>query len=196
MSLIAYTVSLQAQLRRALERAELSANIDSLTGLLNEGAFRERVDEEMKRSQRYNHPLSMAYIDLDDFKKINDSQGHAHDDKLLRHVSETIVHTIRKTDFAGRGGGDEFTVCFPETGEEQVRKAVEELVKALDIMTSQSGWQVTASIGVVTCKEICETYDALLSKADRLMYIAKEKGKNAAEFETVAASKGESRPTR
>lgn len=163
----------------------MRADTDSLTGLLNEGAFRERVDEEMKRSRRYNHPLSLAYIDLDDFKKVNDTQGHARGDKLLRHVSETIIHTIRKTDFAGRVGGDEFTVCFPETGEEQVRKAIENLVKAMDIMTSQSGWQVTASIGVVTCKEICETYDALLGKADRLMYVAKEKGKNAAEFETV-----------
>lgn len=183
--MIAYTVSLQAQLRRALERERLRADTDRLTGLLNKNAFRERVEVEMNRAKRYNHPLSLAFLDLDNFKEVNDKEGHARGDKLLQHVSETLINTIRKTDIAGRIGGDEFTICFPEADEENVRQAVIKLVHALDIMTSQSGWQVTASIGVVTCKNICETYDALLGKADKLMYIAKEKGKNAAEFETV-----------
>lgn len=185
--LIAYTVSLQGKLRAALEREKLRANTDRLTGLLNKGAFRERVEEEMLRAQRYHHPLSLAFIDLDNFKQVNDSQGHARGDKLLLLVSETLTHTIRKTDFAGRIGGDEFTIFFPETDEEQVRNAVDKLVTALDIMTGQSGWQVTASIGVITCWDNCDTYDALLGKADKLMYVAKEKGKNAAEFATVSS---------
>ncbi len=184
--LIAYSVSLQAQLRRSLEREKLKSNMDSLTGLLNKGAFRVRVEEEMNRSRRYNHPLSLAFIDLDNFKQVNDTQGHARGDKLLQSVSETIIQAIRDTDIIGRIGGDEFTVCFPETDGNQARKAIEKLVKALDVMTSQSGWQVTASIGVVTCTEICETYDALLGKADRLMYVAKENGKNTVEFETIS----------
>jgi len=183
--MIAYTVSLQAQLRRALERERLRADTDRLTGLLNKSAFRERVEVEMNRAKRYNHPLSLAFLDLDNFKEVNDKEGHARGDTLLQHVSETLINTIRKTDIAGRIGGDEFTICFPEADEENVRQAVIKLVNALDIMTSQSGWQVTASIGVVTCTKICETYDALLGKADKLMYVAKEKGKNAAEFETV-----------
>lgn len=180
--LIAYSVSLQAQLRRALENERLRADTDRLTGLFNKGAFRERVEEEINRARRYNHPISLAFIDLDNFKQVNDTQGHARGDKLLQHVSQIIEHSIRKTDIAGRIGGDEFTICFPETGEEQVRKAIEKLVKALDTLTSQSGCQVTASIGVVICTEICDTYDDLLGKADKLMYIAKEKGKNSAEF--------------
>lgn len=184
-TLLAYTISLQARLRRALEREKLRADTDRLTGLLNKGAFRERVEEEIQRAKRYSHPLSLAFIDLDNFKQVNDIQGHARGDKLLQQVSETIVHAIRKTDFAGRIGGDEFTICFPETGDEQVRLAIKKLVQSLDIMTSQSGWQVTASVGVVTCREICDTYDALLGKADKLMYVAKEKGKNAAEFCTL-----------
>jgi diguanylate cyclase (GGDEF)-like protein len=183
--LIAYTVSLQAKLRLALAREKLRADSDRLTGLLNKSAFRERVEEEMHRARRYNHPLSLAFIDLDNFKQVNDTGGHARGDKLLKHVSETIVTTIRETDFAGRIGGDEFTICFPETDGEHVRKAVGKLVNALDIMTSQSGWQVTASIGVITCTEICDSYDALLGKADKLMYVAKEKGKNTAEFVTI-----------
>jgi len=185
--LIAYAVSLQSQLRRALEREKLRADTDRLTGLLNTGAFRERVEQEILRAQRYKHPLSLAYIDMDNFKQVNDLQGHARGDKLLQQVSETIVNNIRKIDIAGRIGGDEFSICLPETDDEQVCKAIDKLVKALDTMTSQSGWQVTTSIGVVTCTEICESYDALLGKADKLMYVAKEKGKNAAEFETIGA---------
>lgn len=194
--LIAYTISLQAQLRRLLEREKLRADTDSMTGLLNTSAFRERVEQEMFRAQRYKHPLSLAYIDLDNFKKVNDIQGHAQGDKLLQQVSQTIANNIRKIDIAGRIGGDEFTICFPETDDEKVCKVIGKLVKALDTMIGQSEWQVTASIGVVTCMEICETYDALLGKADKLMYVAKEKGKNIAEFETIGAGKNTNQFTR
>ena len=183
--LLAYAVSLQAQLRRALERERLRADTDILTGLLNKGAFRDRFEEEMNRARRYNHALTLVFIDLDDFKEVNDIGGHACGDKLLKLVSETIMSTIRNTDFAGRIGGDEFTICFPETGEEEARNAIAKLLKALDIMTSQSGWRVTASVGVVTCLEISDTYDALLGKADKLMYAAKQKGKNSAVFQTI-----------
>jgi diguanylate cyclase (GGDEF)-like protein len=189
--LIAYIISLQAQLRSALEREKLRANTDRLTGLLNKETFRGRVEDEILRSRRYNHPLSLAFIDLDNFKQVNDIQGHARGDKLLQQISDIITHTIRGIDIAGRVGGDEFAICLPETNEEQVGKAIDKLVKALAIMTNQSGWQVTASIGVVTCTEVCftETYDVLLGTADKLMYAAKEKGKNAAEFETIGAGK-------
>jgi diguanylate cyclase (GGDEF)-like protein len=193
--LIAYTFSLQAQLRRTLEREKLRADTDRLTGLLNKEAFRERVENEILRSRRYNHPLSLTFIDLDNFKQVNDIQGHGHGDKLLQQISDTITHTIRGIDIAGRVGGDEFAICLPETGGEQVCKAIDKLVKALETITSQFGWQVTASIGVVTCTEVCftETYDVLLGKADKLMYAAKEKGKNAVEFETIGAGKNANR---
>jgi diguanylate cyclase (GGDEF)-like protein len=183
--LIAYTVSLQTKLRLALAREKLRANTDRLTGLLNKAAFRERVEEEIHRARRYGHPLSLAFIDLDNFKQVNDTEGHARGDKLLRHVSETLMHVIRETDTAGRIGGDEFAVCYPEIDSEHVRKAVGKLVSALEIMTSQSGWQVTASVGVITCTEICDSYDVLLGKADKLMYVAKGNGKNTAEFMSI-----------
>lgn len=190
-ALIAYTIALQAGLRSALEREKLRANTDRLTGLLNKVAFRERVEEEINRAKRYNHPLTLVFLDLDNFKQVNDTQGHARGDKLLKHVSQTINDTIRKTDVAGRVGGDEFTICFPETDADHARKAIEKLVKAFDIMTSQSGWQVTASIGVLTCIDFCENYDVLLGKADSLMYHAKGKGKNNAVFMTVNGGKSE-----
>lgn len=184
---IAYTVSLQAKLKLALEREKQKASTDSLTGLLNKGAFREQVEKEISRARRYDHPLSLAFIDLDNFKQINDVHGHARGDRLLQDVSETIIQTVRDTDISGRIGGDEFMICFPETGEEQVRKAINKLVSALDITTSQSGWQITASIGVITCPKVCDTYDALLGKADKLMYQAKDRGKNNAVFETIVS---------
>lgn len=96
------------------------------------------------------------------------------------------MNTVRKTDIPGRVGGDEFVICFPETNGEQARKAIEKLVGAFNIMTSQSGWQITASVGVVTYLKICDTYDALLGKADKLMYLAKDRGKNNAVFEILS----------
>jgi diguanylate cyclase (GGDEF)-like protein len=184
--LIAYSASLQAKLRLALEREKLMARTDGLTGLYNIAAFREQVEAEIKRARRYNHPLSLAFIYLDNFKEVNDTEGHARGDTLLQHVSESISNAIRKTDIAGRVGGDEFTICFPAADGESVHHAINKLVKALDIMTSQSGWQVTASIGVVTCTQPYDTtYDALLEKADKLMYAAKDKGKNTAQFAQI-----------
>jgi diguanylate cyclase (GGDEF)-like protein len=183
--LVAYTVSLQVQLRRALERECLRADTDRLTGLFNKVAFRERMEVEIIRARRYNHPLSIAFIDLDNFKHVNDIHGHAHGDRLLQNVGELILHSIRKTDIAGRFGGDEFVVCYPEIDEHQLRKAVEKLIMAFDLITSQSDCQLTASIGALTCMDNYDTYDALLGKVDKLMYLAKEKGKNAVEYITV-----------
>jgi len=181
-ALIAYAIALQAQLKRALEREQLRANTDRLTGLLNKGAFRDRVEEEIRRAQRYQHPLTLAFIDLDNFKQVNDTQGHARGDVLLQHVSQTIHTAIRKTDIVGRIGGDEFAICYPEIDEEQAKQAISKLLQALEIMTSQSGWQVTASVGVITSGSGDVRYDEILGKSDQLMYVAKQKGKNRAEF--------------
>lgn len=184
-SLIAYTVALQARLRISLNRERLRADTDHLTGLLNKEAFRKRVEEEINRSRRYQHTLTLVFLDLDNFKVVNDTQGHARGDKLLQQVSQTINDTIRKTDVAGRIGGDEFAICYPETDAEQARKVIQKLLASMDIMTSQSGWQITASIGVLTCTEFCESFDILLGKADQLMYEAKVNGKNNAVFMTT-----------
>jgi len=188
-ALLAYAVSLQMALRESLEREKLRARTDQLTGLLNKWAFREQVEEEMERAKRYNHPISLVFIDLNNFKEINDLHGHARGDKLLEAMSATIQEAIRKTDLAGRVGGDEFTICFPETGSEQVRTAIGNLIRSLDIFTSQSGWQVTASIGVVTYVEVCDTYDMMIAQADKLMYSAKTQGGNNAEYLVLGNAK-------
>lgn len=183
--LIAYSVALQARLKRSLQLEHLRATTDRLTGLLNKGAFRDRVEEEIRRARRYQHPLTLAFIDLDNFKQVNDTQGHARGDLLLQQVSQTILAAVRKTDIAGRIGGDEFAICYPELGHEQVTQAIAKLLQALEIMTSQSGWQVTASVGVLTSGSADLNYDAMLGQADQLMYLAKQQGKNRAEFARV-----------
>lgn len=183
--LIASAASAQARLKSALERESHKSGIDRLTGLLNATAFRERVEGEMDRSRRYGHPFSLALIDLDEFQLVNETQGASRGDRLLQDTGEAIVHCIRKTDIAGRVGGDEFTVLFPETDGKQARGAVEKLLASLDMMTSRSGWQVTASIGVVSCTKGIETYDALLDRAGTMLDAAREQGKNGAEFLVV-----------
>lgn len=183
--LIAYAVTVQSRLGRARERLRQLAVSDPLTGLLNRGTFRERVMEEMNRARRYHHPLTVALIDLDDFNRINEEHGQARGDTLLQLVGRTIMQTVRTTDLVGRTGGDEFMVLLPETDGDQARVATEKLLAALDIMTSQSGWQATASIGVVSYREFDDTYDAMFARTERLMRKAKVKGKNGAEFQAL-----------
>ncbi|ABL00854.1 diguanylate cyclase [Pelobacter propionicus DSM 2379] len=183
--LIASAASSQSRLKSALERESHKSGTDRLTGLLNGTAFRERVEEEMERSRRYGHHFSLALIDLDEFQQINETRGTSRGDRLLQDTGEAIVQCIRKTDIAGRIGGDEFTVLFPETSGQQARCAIEKLLMALDMMTSRSGWQVTASIGVVSCEKGVETYDALLDRAATMLDAAREKGRNGAEFMVI-----------
>lgn len=189
-ALLAYTVSLQVALKEALGREKVRASTDSLTGLLNKEAFRERVEEEINRARRYQHPLSLAFIDLNNFKQVNDTLGHAQGDNILQQVSEAINNTLRKTDIAGRIGGDEFTICLTETGPEHIRYVIEKMLCNLEIMTSQSVCQVTASIGVVTYVEISDAYDTMLGKADKLMYLTKGKRNNQANFLVIGNSGG------
>lgn len=147
----------------------MRSETDRLTGLLKKGAFQDRVEKEMNRSKRYKHELSLAFIDFDNFKQVNDTQSHARGDKLFQKVGDIIVQTIRRTDMTVRW------VCslFPETSIDEVRRSIH-----------QDGRSQPA-FGVVTCSNDCHTYDTLLGKADHLMYLAKENGKNTAEFLSI-----------
>ena len=180
--LIAYSFSLQAKLMDAYSLEHERACRDHLTGLLNNRAFRERVEMELERARRYHHPITLAYIDIDNFKAVNDTQGHVTGDNLLKQIGRTISSAARKTDIAGRLGGDEFAIFFPETNGEQAKKAVAKLVTALNGLDELPGVLVTASIGVVTCSGSFGDFDELVGEADDLMYQVKGSGKNAAVF--------------
>jgi diguanylate cyclase (GGDEF)-like protein len=174
---------LLASLRVMLVRERTLSRTDPLTGMLNARAMREIADAELSRAERYRHPLSLAFIDVDDFKRLNDSRGHTAGDRLLKRIAELIKSNLRASDFVARYGGDEFVVLLPLADEGAARNAVGKLqarVAASDV----DGVRVTLSVGVITYVPGPGTasIDTLLENADRLMYEVKTKGKANARF--------------
>jgi len=146
------------------------------------GLFFESGLIEIDRMHRYKHTFSLAYIDLDDFKGINDTMGHDTGDLVLRTVSETIIKNIRSTDIFARLGGDEFVLLLSETGVEQAQAVVDKLHAALDERMNRARWPVSFSIGVMTFIRSPSSVDELIRKADALMYAAKREGKNRVKY--------------
>jgi diguanylate cyclase (GGDEF)-like protein len=172
-------------LKISLKREKDFARIDYLTGVANRRHFFELSVREISRGNRYNRPTTLAYLDLDNFKAINDTFGHKAGDKLLTVVAETIESGIRVSDIAARVGGDEFTVLFPETGAVASKIVVERVQRNIQEAMEQYKWPVTLSIGVVTCSRKTCSFDALMSLADSVMYAAKKVGKNAIRYEEM-----------
>jgi diguanylate cyclase (GGDEF)-like protein len=194
---------LAASLGVALHNAERVASlirltmVDEMTGLFNYRFFRERLEEEILRSRRYGRELSLLLIDLDDFKKINDTYGHLRGDQILCDVAGLIAGNLRRVDrpsiarnleeeIPARYGGEEFLILLPETDLRGASVAAERLVRLVREKISGSappgegtegGPRLTASIGVA-CLRPDESADAFISRADMAMYEAKKKGKN------------------
>ena len=166
------------QLEVARGREQEAARIDSLTGLLNRTGFYELAQRETLRSQRYQRPLSVAYLDLDNFKQVNDKDGYETGDKLLQIVAGLLQKHCRQTDVVGRMAGDEFALLFTESGYEAAEGAINILHKVLLEAMQANSWPVTFSIGVVTFSAAPDTVDQLVRTADELMYAVKMDGKN------------------
>ncbi|HLM56720.1 MAG TPA: GGDEF domain-containing protein, partial [Pyrinomonadaceae bacterium] len=145
----------------------------------NKRHFVELAEAELGRARRHGHPFSVAYMDVDDFKLVNDHLGHSAGDRLLKSVAETIRRDVRSIDVVARLGGDEFAVLMPETDGRAARAAVERLRDRLAFAARQQGWPVTFSIGVATWDEPPPSVDEVLRRADELMYAAKRGGKNS-----------------
>ena len=137
---------------------------------------------EISRSQRYRLPLSLAYIDLDNFKAVNDCLGHSTGDKVLRDLTEAICRQIRPSDTLARLGGDEFALLMPETDPEAAEKIVNRLHSSLEDEMLKNDWMVTFSLGVVTYKEVPKTVDEMVKMADSAMYTVKAGGKNGVNY--------------
>ncbi len=172
--------------RRAMDREETLARTDMLTGALNSRSFHEVLQAEIDRFARYQHPFTLAYVDLDNFKEVNDRFGHATGDQALSEVAGFIRDRSRKTDTLARLGGDEFALLLPETGEDVARAVVAKLQKGLTEQMQLRGWPVTFSIGVLTCRAAPGSSDELISMADRLMYSVKNNGKDDARYSVHA----------
>ena len=160
-------------------QAELARLVtqDPLTNVLNARAFVDRLGQELERNRRYPRPLTLVYMDLDNFKIINDTHGHQTGDGVLQLVADAMRTSVRTADVVGRLGGDEFAVLMPETDAQLADAAAKRLVASLRTVFKGTP-SVTASIGVVSCTATDASTDDLIRRADQAMYDAKKAGKD------------------
>jgi len=173
---------LLSALRKAFEREQASARTDYLTGALNARHFRDILQREMERTGRYRRPFTIAYLDIDNFKAVNDRFGHDTGDKLLASVASAMKRTLRRTDIIGRVGGDEFAVLLPETGQDAALTTISKLRLNLLKEMQDRDWPVTFSIGVLTCLDPPHSAVDLLKMADKSMYLIKHTSKNGIRY--------------
>ncbi len=170
----------------SLKKSLKLAHTDFLTSALNSRSFYELVQVEMDRLQRYKHPFTIAYIDLDNFKSINDQLGHKTGDEVLITLVNSMTKIIRKSDFIARLGGDEFAVLFPETNQESAQIIFAKIQGSFVEAVQKKDWSITFSVGVLTCTVAPNTIHELMEMADKLMYLAKANGKNTVKYSTYA----------
>jgi diguanylate cyclase (GGDEF)-like protein len=181
---------LVGRLNEVLTQEKGLAAIDGLTGIANQRSFHAALNLEVERSQRYQRSFTLAYIDLDDFKAVNDQLGHSAGDFLLRTVAQEIVGRIRSTDTVGRLGGDEFAILFPETRFETSYALLENLQAHLLEVMHKNSQSVTFSIGAVSFDQSASSADEALRFADNTMYRAKSGGKNRVVLERFRSALG------
>lgn len=180
--LVEHLTILLENLRLYRQTAEMAVR-DGLTGLLNHRRLHERLQEELSRSLRYHHPLTLLMIDVDYFKRYNDTYGHQQGDELLRQLAEILRQNIRQSDIAGRYGGEEFAVILPETDKESAVVLAQRLCEVV-ARTPFPGYpggppvRCTVSIGVASYPEDALTVSDLIAAADTALYRAKRFGKN------------------
>jgi len=170
------------QIRRLLARLRDQADTDNLTGLANSRCFHARLDLERERALRYRHPFTIAYLDLDDFKRVNDRWGHETGDQVLQNIAQLLPAGLRRTDLVARLGGDEFAILLADTGAQEAREALLKLHARLLKEMEALGWPIGCSIGAICCRDplLCGTRE-LVRQADELMYRVKRSGKNRLE---------------
>ncbi len=156
---------------------------DALTGLYNRRYMDERIDQEFQRCKRYNHPMSVAMIDIDYFKKVNDTYGHDVGDQVLKTLASELKTKLRKSDILSRYGGEEFVVVLPETGLVESKNALEKVREYISTLAIQDDtgktFQISFSGGVAggDLSSITSPFD-LLKIADKNLYDAKHQGRN------------------
>jgi diguanylate cyclase (GGDEF)-like protein len=175
----------EAKLKESLVREKSAARVDFLTGIFNRRGFYEIASSESQRSRRYKRPLSLVYVDIDNFKMVNDSMGHDAGDELLIQVAAVMHSEVRGTDTVGRLGGDEFAVLLPETDQENSKVVIQKLQTQLLELMQQKNWPVTFSIGLISFQTPPESIDEMVRGADQVMYSVKLKGKNSFAMQDV-----------
>ncbi len=172
-------------LLKANEQLFRMAMIDDLTQVYNRRRFIEQLEAEIGRARRHGQKLALAMLDIDHFKKVNDTHGHAAGDVALKHVARLCVATMRPSDFVGRLGGEEFAICLPATEQAAARAAAERLCRRIATTAADLGdtyLPLTASIGVAEIMPGDIDATSLLTRADDALYRAKNGGRNRVEL--------------
>lgn len=187
MRLVLYaTVTLTVtRLQDSIRKERELSRADPLTGAANGRTFQEWVEHEIKRARRTGEPFTVSYMDLDNFKEVNDRFGHPVGDQLLITVASTMKRSMRATDLVARLGGDEFAIFQPATDSEGARASLGKLREAVVAAMKERKWAVTLSIGSVTFRTPPEDSSELIRRADKLLYIVKQRGKNDVLHEVV-----------
>ncbi len=176
---------LVSALRDSLGAAQRLARRDELTGLFTRRAFAERLEHDLAMAGRHQMPLTVAYLDIDDFKAVNDQTGHASGDQLLRTVATALRQSTRQVDTVARLGGDEFALVLPETDAAGACRAIAKLQSGLVVACRDAGFGVSVSIGALTLVAPALSVDEAIAAADALMYEAKRQGKAAVAYRVI-----------
>ena len=175
---------LLSRLLTVLEHEREIAHKDYLTGALNSLFFYNVLQMEINRSLRYKNLFTIAYIDLDNIKTVNDEFGHATGDEVLCFVVNQIKNSLRKVDVVARLGGDEFALLMPETNQKSAQVVLSKLQHNILAGMQKNNWPVTLSIGVLTCIDTPPTANEAIKKVDDLMYSVKKSSKNNIKYAT------------
>ena len=181
-------------LRSRLIFEQQAARTDPLTGIANRRDFLESAERELERTRRHPRPVTVAYLDLDDFKGVNDRFGHEAGDAVLVTVASTLREATRAVDAVARLGGDEFGLLLPETDGPTAETLARRLQTTLADAIQERGWPITFSLGVATFHRAPRSVDEMINRADELMYQAKRAGKAGVRLEVVARA-GAERPS-
>ena len=173
------TVMLLDRLRQRVEIERRLARSDAVTGIFNRLAFFEQLQYLLDLSARELNPIALAYIDLDDFKRVNDERGHDEGDRILRLVAQILRQSTRRTDVVARLGGDEFVVLMPGVDDQAAAGLVNKIHDVLSRALVEGASRVTCSIGCVVYYQPPGETDTAIKAADALMYKVKSEGKNA-----------------
>jgi diguanylate cyclase (GGDEF)-like protein len=170
--------SLISYLRVELEQNRSFYQLDTLTGIANSVGFREAAQREIDWANRFNRPFSLGYLDVDNFKFINEQMGYTVGDQVIREIAKNIQTHLRRSDLVARVGGDEFALLLSEAGQEAAREAINRIQHQLKNAMDSKGWPLTFSIGVLACTDHPKTVDEILQLTAELRDFVKNNGKD------------------